>query len=115
MKYLLTVFITVLFINIGTSQTVEQTPTEFIKTESIGGKLDFKKTLEEEGKANTFHLFDGVAYSSRGYALILWGKAVNRLGISSLKEAAALWESIYASELSKADFKALKKGFKLKS
>lgn len=111
MKHLLTVLIVSLFLSSGYSQSTEQNPIEYIKTESVGGKLDFNKTLKEEGKAKGFMLFDGVAYNSTDFALILWGQAVKKLGIPTFKEAKDLWESIYQSELSKANLKALKKGY----
>ena len=105
-----------IFITIGNyvfSQEIQQTPIEYIRAESVGGKLDFNKKLEEEGQANKLLLFDGVAYSSKGYSLILWGQAVKRLGIPTFKEASELWEEVYKTELSKSDLKALKKGYKL--
>ncbi|MGY6648560.1 hypothetical protein [Wenyingzhuangia sp. IMCC45574] len=87
---------------------------KYIIEESIGGKLDFKKVLEADGKANTLIAFDGVAYSVESYAILLWGQSVKKIGIGSYKKAKSLWEKIYQKKLSKYQTKALKKGYKLK-
>jgi len=39
------------------------------------------KVLEKEGKTKTLLLYDGVAYNSKDYSILLWGQAVKRLGI----------------------------------
>lgn len=84
-------------------------PEEYIKKETIGGKLDFDKTLENE--KTPFFLYDGIAYNKKDFAIYLWGKKVKMLGISSIKKAAKLWEEINKRELTTPEKKALKNGF----
>jgi hypothetical protein len=92
----------------------EQKIEDYIKVESIDGKLDFKKQLIKEGKKNKLLIYEGVAYNFESYSILLWGKSVKSLGINSYKEAISLWKKIYKKELSKTHKKALKKGFKSK-
>jgi hypothetical protein len=84
-------------------------PEEYIKKETIGGKLDFNKALEKE--TTPFFLYDGIAYSKKDFAIYLWGKKVKTLGISSAKKASKLWEETYSRELTSPEKKALEKGF----
>lgn len=94
-----------------TGESVDKTsdPTEYIKKETIGGKLDFNLTLEKENKG--LYLYDGVAYNKKDFAIFLWGQAVKRLGISSSKKATKLWTEINKRELTGPEKKALTKGF----
>lgn len=92
-------------------QTDEQSAIAFIKKETIDGSLDFNKKLKEQGKTG-FLLFDGVAYNTEDFAILLWGKAIKKLGVDSVKKAIMLWEEIHNKTLTKADIKALKKGMK---
>lgn len=87
-------------------------PEAFIKKETIGGKLDFNKALENE-KQSMF-LYDGIVYSKKDFAICLWGKKVKILGISSSKKAIKLWEEINNRELTASEKKALEKGFESK-
>jgi hypothetical protein len=91
----------------STNKTNDQI--EYIKKETIGGKLDFNLTLEKESKG--LYLYDGVAYNKKDFAIFLWGQAVKRLGITSSKKAAKLWREINTRELTGAEKKALTKGF----
>jgi hypothetical protein len=84
----------------------------YIKSESIGGKLDFKKVLEKQGKAKTLTVYDGIAYNSKDFSIFLWGQAVKQLGIKKKKEAITLWESINQRELTIPEKNALENGFK---
>ena len=86
----------------------------YIKTETIDGKLDFIKVLEKEGKTKTLLLYDGVAYNSKDYSILLWGQAVKRLGIKKVKDATLLWEDIYKRDMTKPELNALTKGFNIK-
>lgn len=72
--------------------------------------LDFDKVLENDPQQ--FYLYDGVAYNRNDYAILLWGKAVARMGMKSTKKACKLWEEIHGRKLSDPETKALKKGFK---
>ncbi len=113
MKSFLTILFTASVLSLAFSQEPQQSTEQYRRTESIGGKLDFNKILDEEGKTDTLILFDGIAYSSKEYALVLWGQAVKKLGIPTFKEAVDLWKSIHQTELSKSSLKALKKGYKM--
>jgi len=81
----------------------------YIKNETINGKLDFNKILENE-KQSLF-LYDGVAYNKKDFAIYLWGKKVKILGITSAKKAVNLWKEIYKRELTVPEKKALSSGF----
>jgi|GEM_PF-1573256 hypothetical protein len=85
-------------------------PTEYIKSETIGGKLDFNLILEKK-ESTPFYLYKGVAYNKKDYAIFLWGQAVKQLGISSAKKAAKLWVEINKKELTGPEKKALTRGF----
>jgi hypothetical protein len=84
-------------------------PIQYIKKETIGGKLDFNKVLEAE-KQSLF-LYDGVAYNKQELAIYLWGKKVKKLGVSSSRKATKLWEEINNKTLEENEKKALLSGF----
>ena len=81
---------------------------DYIKAETIGGKLDFESQLED----NKLYLHDGTAYGKKDFAIFLWGKAVKGLGISSKKRAIELWQEAYRRTMTKPEKKALFRGFK---
>jgi len=85
---------------------------KYIKKETINGELDFNKVLEKE--ENALFAFDGFAYNKKDFAIYLWGKKVQTLGIKSGKSAVKLWEEINERKLSKAEKGALKRGFESK-
>ena len=114
MKTVLFIILSSIICSSSFAQSSDNNAVDYIKAESIGGKLDFNKKLEEEGKKNQLLVFDGVAYNAEDFAILLWGQTVKRLGIRSFKDAAELWETIYKQELTDPDKKALKKGFKIK-
>ncbi|MDR2237834.1 MAG: hypothetical protein LBE92_17055 [Chryseobacterium sp.] len=94
--------------NDSESLTIE----EYIKAESKGGKLDFKKTVEEY---NGFFInFDGIMYNKKDFAILMWGAAVKQAGITELDKAQLLWQKIYERNLSEPELKALRKGFESK-
>src|SRR5256885_228588 len=74
-------------------------PEEYIRKETIGGKLDFNKVLENEN--SSLFLCDGFAYNKKDFTIFLWGKKVKLLGVSSAKKATQLWEEINNRELTK--------------
>jgi hypothetical protein len=84
-------------------------PIEYIKKETIGGKLDFNKVLEAEKQS--FFLSNGVLYNKKDFAIYLWGKKVKMLGISSTEKAAKLWKEINGRTLTAPEKKALISGF----
>ena len=88
-------------------------PIEYIKKETIGGEIDFNKVLEKE--TQTMFLYDGVAYNKKNFAIYLWGKKVNMLGMDSSKKATKLWEEINNRSLTNEEKKALISGFDSKT
>jgi hypothetical protein len=92
------------------ADTTVDDPVGYIKQETIGGKLDFNQVLDREKKA--LYEYDGIAYNKKDFAIFLWAQAVKRLGISSSKRAARLWEEINKRPLTEPEEKALKSGFK---
>jgi hypothetical protein len=95
-------------LNADTLKNIDN-PEEYIKKETIGGKLDFNKLLENE--RSTLFLFDGVAYNKKDFGIFLWGKKVRILGISSSKRATLLWEEINNRQLTQPEKRALERGF----
>lgn len=85
---------------------------EYVKTESKGGKLDFKNVVEKYDGA--FINFDGILYNKKDFAILMWGAAVKKSGITELNNAQSLWEEINERKLSEPELKALKKGFETK-
>jgi len=110
-------------LNTGATKIIEQISTkdslaidnieEYITTETIAGKLDFNKILENE--KSVLFLYDGVAYNKKDFAILLWGRKVKLLGISSSKKAIKLWEQINGREMTNPEKKAILKGFEIKS
>lgn len=85
-----------------------------IKEESIGGSLDFTKTIEEKYSSAPFIRFGDILYNKKDFAILFWGTKVKYLGIESLDEAVKLWEEIHERKLTKPESKALKTGFETK-
>lgn len=85
-----------------------------IKTESIGGRMDFSKMVEEKYSSAPFLRFGDTLYNKKDFAILLWGAKVKNLGIESMDEALKLWEEIHNKKLTTPESKALKVGFKTK-
>lgn len=85
---------------------------EYIKNETLDGKLDFTEVLEEDDRA--LFMYDGIIYNKKDFAIYLWGQAVKRLGIKTSKKAKKLWQKIHNRDLTKPEAKALKRGFESK-
>ena len=116
MKLTTLILIGFLTTNIAYCQTDKKdTIVNYIKTETIGGKLDFKKVLENEGKSKSLTIYNGMAYNPKDFAILLWGQAVKELGIKKIKEATTLWESIYQRDMTTPEKNALQNGFKTKT
>lgn len=81
---------------------------EYIKKETIGGKLDFTSVLKEPG-----HTIDhnGVSFNKNDYHVFLWGRAVGDLGLESSHQATKLWEEIHRKKLTGPQRIALRIGF----
>jgi hypothetical protein len=113
MKPTLLILLTVFALTNVSGQTSQQEtsdPEAYIRKESIGGKLDFNKVLENE-KESFLIQEGGVAYNKKDFAIYLWGKKVKQLGIRSSKKAAKLWEEIQKRELTDPEKKALIAGY----
>lgn len=92
----------------------ENSNDSYIRKESIGGKLDFSKTIEEKYRDTAQINFGDTTFSKKEYAVLLWGANVRTLGIESLENAAKLWEDINRRSLTDPERKALKTGFEAK-
>lgn len=97
---------------LSNSQEITKEQLNYIKEESIGGKLDFELKMKDDESA--FYLYDRIAYNRKDFGILLWGAAVKKAGISSHKKAIKLWEEIQNRKLTKPEKKALIKGFKTK-
>lgn len=82
---------------------------EYIKTQSKGGELDFKNTVEKYDGA--LINFDGILYNKKDFAILMWGAAVKKVGITELNKAQLLWQEINERTLTEPELKALRKGF----
>ena len=82
---------------------------EYIKRETIGGKLDFTSVLKEPGFLPIDH--NGVRFNRNDYHVFLWGQAVRDLGLESSDKSAKLWEEIHGKKLTGPQRTALKIGF----
>lgn len=86
----------------------------YIKKESIGGKLDFTKRIEEKYKDAPFIRFGDTLYNKKDFAILFWAANVRALGIESFDQAAKIWEETYKRSLTELETKALKTGFEAK-
>ncbi|TXD48091.1 hypothetical protein [Polaribacter sp. IC073] len=82
-----------------------ENPKEYIRKETIGGKLDFSKLYVGYGAKNAQHK----AYL---YSVATWTYAVKNLGIKSKKDIIKLWEEIYKRKMKKDEKKAIELGLK---
>lgn len=85
---------------------------EYIRKETINGELNFTKVANEN--KSPFILYEQVMYNKKDFAILLWGKKVQTLGIEKSKKAIKLWEEINSRKLTKPEKKALLKGFEIK-
>ncbi|MCI3936231.1 hypothetical protein MQX03_03420 [Chryseobacterium aahli] len=86
----------------------------YIKKESIGGKLDFTKRIEEKYRNETSISFGKEHFMKKDYAVLLWAANVRALGIESFNQATKIWEETYKRSLTEPETKALKTGFEAK-
>ncbi|WP_133147487.1 hypothetical protein [Chryseobacterium aquaticum] len=104
-----------LLIFLGISISAQQTDKQsYIKKESIGGKLDFTKKVDEKYKDTPMIVFGDAAYNKKDFAILLWAANVGNLGIESFDQAVKTWEEIYKKSLTDPEKKALKTGFEAK-
>lgn len=85
--------------------------TDYIKKETVGGKLDFALKMANDEKS--FYAYDKIIYNRKDFAILLWGQYAKQNGITSSKKARELWEEIMNRKLTKPEKKALNRGFKL--
>jgi hypothetical protein len=111
MKKILFIFL----IFIGISASAQKADQEnYIKKESIGGKLDFTKKVDEKYKDNPMIVFGDKAYNKKDFAILLWAANVRNLGVESFEQAAKIWEEIHKRSLTEPEKKVLKTGFEAK-
>ncbi len=82
---------------------------EYIRTETIGGTLDFSVALAQEPQQRFSRR--GIVYSKSRFSVLLWGGAVRMLGLQSIENARVLWEEIQQRPLSQSEWHALRRGF----
>ena len=82
---------------------------EYIKKETIGGKLDFASVLKETDGLLIDH--NGVRFNINDYYVFLWGQAVSDLGLETSEKAVRLWEKIHGKKLTSPQRTALRIGF----
>lgn len=92
-----------------------RTPMAYLRRESLGGKLDFEKSLANTAAANEVFNHEGMALSRSEYAAYLWGQAAAQLGVKSMAEAKLLWVELYQKPLLPEIETALGQGFKTKA
>lgn len=86
---------------------------EYIKQETIGGKLDFTKIVEEQAQGAPFIRHENTLYNKKDFSILMWAAKVKSLGIENLETAYSLWQEINKKDLSEAEKRALKKGFEI--
>lgn len=105
----------IIFISTGVFGFAQQADKEsYIKKESIGGKLDFSKRIEEKYSDAPFIKFGETLYNKKDFTVLIWAANVRTVGIESFDQAAKLWEEINKRSLTEAERKALKTGFEAK-
>jgi len=82
-----------------------ENPREYIKKQTIGGKLDFSKLYVGYGEQNA-------KYKIYLYSIATWTYAVKDLGIKKKDEIIKLWEEIYKRKMTKDEKKAVDLGLK---
>jgi len=80
-------------------------PIEYIKKETIGGKLDYSKMLVGYGAKDA-------KYKTYLYSIAMWTHAVKDMGISRKKDIIKLWEEIYKRKMTTDEKKAVIMGLK---
>uniref|UniRef100_UPI00404AA9ED hypothetical protein n=1 Tax=Flavobacterium sp. TaxID=239 RepID=UPI00404AA9ED len=110
MKQLIFIFFTLFCVTIN-AQDIEIT--EYIKRESIGGKLDFTKIVEAQAEGAPFIRHENTLYSKKDFSILMWGAKVKSLGIENLETANSLWQEINKRDLTEAEKSALRKGFEI--
>ena len=109
----LIILTTVMFAQNLDKQKVKVTDTiEYIKRETLGGKLDFRSVLKNPGEVITHD--SGVRFNKKDYYVFLWGQAVSEMGFESTADASNLWEEIHGKKLTGPQRTALKIGFEKK-
>ena len=82
---------------------------EYIRTETVGGTLDFDAKLAQEPQQQFSR--HGIVYNKARFSVLLWGGAVRMLGLQSIENARALWEEIQQRPLTQPEWRALRSGF----
>lgn len=105
----------IIFISTSIFTFAQQADKEaYIKKESIGGKLDFSKRIEEKYSDAPFIKFGETLYNKKDFTVLIWAANVRTVGVESFDQAAKLWEEINKRSLTEAERKALKTGFEAK-
>jgi len=92
-------------IELETSIDSIKNPVEYIKRESLDGKLNFRKMLVGYGSKDADYKMDL-------YAIAIWTSAVKDLGITDQKEIIKLWEEIHERKMTGDEKNAVQMGLK---
>lgn len=112
MKNILFILLIFTSVNCNAQLHAQQDETiKYIKSESVGGKLDFTKVVEDKYSGAPFIRYGNTLYNKKDLSILLWGAKVKSLGIESFDETIKLWESINNRVLTEPERKALKTGF----
>jgi hypothetical protein len=82
-----------------------ENPREYIKKETIGGKLDYSKLYVGYGEKNA-------EYKAYLYSIATWTYAVKDLGIKKKEEILKLWEEIHKRKMKNDEKLAVDLGLK---
>ena len=84
---------------------------DYVVAETVaGGRLDFATALEAE--VELFE-FGDTLFNRRDMALVMWGGAMKRLGVTSEEGAIALYEQIQSASASDPEREAIRIGYQL--
>lgn len=90
-------------VKLKTSIDSIENPVEYIKRESLDGKLNFRKMLVGYGSKDADYKMDL-------YSIAMWTAAVKDLGITDQKEIIKLWEEIHERKMTEDEITAVKMG-----
>ncbi len=91
---------------ISREEKIKSNPIEYIKTETIGGELDFSEMLIGYGEKNP----EEKVYL---YSIALWSGAVRELGVTDINEIIDLWEEIHKQKAKKKIKNAILYGYNM--
>ncbi|WP_345226224.1 hypothetical protein [Hymenobacter koreensis] len=83
----------------------------YIRSQSVGGELDFTKILAS--KKQTTFLYGGQMLDKKELAMYMWGAKVKELGVATAQQAQVLYEDIIKKRLTESEKKSLESSFEV--